>query len=214
MEKGAYQKPNIQTVEDLSGQLLLANRRLEEVNEKLKASERARSEMLANISHDLRAPATALRSAVDTLLASEDMPAQDRRMLLEIMDRRTATLEHLISELHFLIALDLPSFELHCIEVEAAPFLEEYFVTQRLDSKYAQRTLHCEVPADFEGTLLIDPEQMVRVLDNLFSNAVRFSRPGDQITLGCCRAHAGGRQRPWPFHCARAHSKARRARVV
>ena len=56
-----FSEPELNVIEELSAKLLVAN-------EKLRKSEEKRTKMLENISHDLRAPLTAIRSAVDYLL--------------------------------------------------------------------------------------------------------------------------------------------------
>ena len=52
-----FSEPELNVIEELSAKLLVAN-------EKLRKSEEKRTKMLENISHDLRAPLTAIRSAV------------------------------------------------------------------------------------------------------------------------------------------------------
>ena len=76
--KNTYQNPDLEsnTIADLSKKLLQVTRDLSAKNAELAESERKRKEMLANISHDLRAPLTAIRSAVD-LLDSYDEPSKE-----------------------------------------------------------------------------------------------------------------------------------------
>lgn len=64
MEKRKYSRPKIGR-EELQQQLYQANIRLEEANEALRRQEQMRRELFANLSHDLRAPMTALVSAVE-----------------------------------------------------------------------------------------------------------------------------------------------------
>ncbi len=182
--RASYEPPDIQTVEELSRRLLEQNHRLTQLNEQLRVSEQLRIEMLSNISHDLRAPATALRSAVDCLLSDDALCASEHRPLIEIMDRRTAALEHLINELYFLMSLDSPSFQLNLETLDIIPFLEEYVITQRLNAKFAQRRLTCDFGTCSELLLKVDPVRMLRVLDNLFDNALRFSPQDSTISLG------------------------------
>ena len=74
MKKNVFQSPALEseTIETLSAKLLLSNNQLLESNKKLEQVQREREEMLANISHDLRAPITAIRSAVDYLLSGQE----------------------------------------------------------------------------------------------------------------------------------------------
>ncbi|MGD9559785.1 MAG: sensor histidine kinase [Oscillospiraceae bacterium] len=191
VKKDAYRKPAIGTVEELSAKLLLANQELAQANEKLRLSEIKRSETLANISHDLRAPASALRSAVDTMRENQDLTPEERLTLLDIMDRRTKSLEHLITELHYLISLDLPGFNLSKAEVDLVAFAEEYSVVQEADSRFEARRIGCEVDPSVSVRAVADANALVRVLDNLYDNALRFTEEGDEITIGCKATEEG-----------------------
>ena len=64
MEKKKFELPNL-TVEKLSEELVIANLKLTQANEKLRQAEQARSEMFSNISHDLRSPITAIKNSVE-----------------------------------------------------------------------------------------------------------------------------------------------------
>ena len=61
--------------------------------------------------------------------------------------------------------------------------LEDFFYSCEVDSRFSNRELILDVPENFPYLVLIDPEKIVRVLDNLFTNAVKYSKDGDAITL-------------------------------
>jgi two-component system phosphate regulon sensor histidine kinase PhoR/two-component system sensor histidine kinase VicK len=181
-----FEAPDINMVERLTAQLIDSNRSLEEANANLRRSEAARVEMLANISHDLRAPLTAVRSALDYLNRADgaDDGAQ-ARAALAILDRRVAALEHLVGELYYSISMEQPGFALKTESMPVAVFLEEWFSGWELDERCGGRNLLLSVPAGFEPQADIDPERMARVLDNLMENALRFTQEGDTLELGC-----------------------------
>lgn len=193
MQRIPFEAPDINLVEALAAQLIDANKKLEDANWSLIQSEHARIQMFANISHDLRAPLTAIRGALDRLLTNERADEQERRSMIEVIDRRVATLEHLISELYYCVSIEQPGFALRRKRIALAPFLEEWFIDRCLGEDCAQRDMRLDIPEGFMLAALIDPDYMVRVLDNLLGNALRFTGEGDQITLGCrCGSTAGG----------------------
>ena len=100
-----YISPGLEsrTVEELTTQLI-------DVHSKLKALQKEREMMLANISHDLRAPITAIRSAVDLALSDEHLSEQDFKKTLALIDRRTATLEDLINDMYYLLLTSIILF--------------------------------------------------------------------------------------------------------
>ena len=173
------------TVESLSRRLLEVTEELSASNRSLKRLQEERSEMLANLSHDLRAPLTAIRSAVDYLNSGQSLTRQDLQKALQLIDRRTATLEHLIRDMYELFTLEDSSCHFSFQELDALSFLEEYFYMAALpDSRYAAHALQLQVPPTLHATLFADPGKLVRMLDNLLSNAAKYAPPHTQITLG------------------------------
>ena len=172
------------TLESLSRRLLEVTEELSASNRSLQRLQKERSEMLANLSHDLRAPLTAIRSAVDYLNSGQPLTTQDLQSALQLIDHRTSTLEHLIRDMYELFTLEDPSRSFHFQELDALSFLEEYFYDALPDSKYAAHTMRLQVSSDLHATLFADPGKFVRVLDNLLSNAVKYAPLHTQITLG------------------------------
>ena len=185
MKKSTFQSPSLEceTIETLSAKLLLSNNQLLESNQKLKQAQKEREEMLANISHDLRAPITAIRSAVDYLLSGQDISRDDLQTSLRLIHHRTRTLENLIQDMYYLFCVEDTSKALHFETVDAAGFLEEYFYDAIPDNRYAGHKLLLKLPADLQATISIDIQKMVRVLDNLLTNAANYSPSGSTITL-------------------------------
>ena len=182
--KKKFEQPSVasDTVAELSAKLLEANR-------KLKEAEHERTLMVENISHDLRAPLTAIRSTVDYMREKSkdgqcDMPSEDRRAMLSLLDVRLKTLEVLVNDLYYMTCIESGREEFDLQVVPLVQFLEEYFFALEVDEKYAAYDLRLEVPEDLEATVNIDVSKFCRVLDNLFTNARKYTEEGSTITLG------------------------------
>lgn len=185
MKRKDFEQPAIEkeTIDVLSTKLLYVTAELVEANQKLERIQKERSEMLANISHDLRAPITAIRSAVDYLISGKNLSAEDYQFSLKLIDRRTATLESLIQDMYYLFCVEDTSRELSLKTVDAASFLEEYFYDALVDAKYGKHRLKFELAENVSGQIRIDIQKIVRVLDNLLTNAAKYSAEGTEITL-------------------------------
>lgn len=185
--KRKFEQPAVasDTVAELSAKLL-------EANKKLQTAEHERTIMLENISHDLRAPLTAIRSAVDYMREKSrdgilDMPEEERRTMLNLLDVRTRTLEVLINDLYYMTCIDSGRDEFNFEPVPLGQFLEEYFFAAEMDDKFKGFELRLEVPEDLDAIVSIDTSKFVRVLDNLFTNARKYAGEGSVITLGARR---------------------------
>ena len=183
--RSVFRSPSLEqeTVEELSRRLLELTAQLNATNRSLQHMQQERLEMLANLSHDLRAPLTAIRSAVDYLTSGQSLSSQDLENALSLIDHRTTTLEHLIRDMYELFLLEDPSHAFSFQELDALSFLEEYFYTALPDSRYAGHTLRFHVPPGLHATLWADPGKLVRILDNLLGNAAKFAPLHTTITL-------------------------------
>ena len=185
MKKNVFEQPSIEseTIESLSAKLLATTTQLIETNQELQKIQKERSEMLANISHDLRAPITAIRSAVDYLISGKDLTTEDFNSSLQLIDRRTKTLEDLIQDMYYLFCVEDTSKELTLETVDAAVFFEEYFYDAIVDTRYDMHNMNLEIADNIDCIIEIDLQKIVRVLDNLFTNAAKYSPEGSDITL-------------------------------
>ena len=182
--KKKFSQPQVDsnTVTELSQKLF-------EANAKLKQTELERKQMLENISHDLRAPLTAIRSTVDYLKQKSsgdhvDMSIEEAKSMLKLLDGRVRTLEIMIQDLYYLTCIESGREELKLQDIPISQFLEEYFFSAQVDEKYDKRNLILEVPDDFDKLVRIDVDKMSRVLDNFFTNAYKYSDDGAEIALG------------------------------
>jgi signal transduction histidine kinase len=180
--KTAFKEPEL-TVEDLSIALHRANLKLIEVNKKLIESEKRRCELLANISHDLRSPLTTLRGYVEYLLNFYNPDEQEVLTTLNKMHKKVLSLDYLINEILLFTKLEALDEKVKLEPIKIERFLQDFFNSCLVDTKYSQRRLSLSIPEDFPYYVLLDPEMFIRVLDNLFINALKFSDQNDEIIL-------------------------------
>mgnify|MGYP004530852169 CR=1 FL=1 len=178
MKKIVFETPAIETetIESLSAKLLAANAELRHV-------QKDREEMLSNISHDLRAPLAAIRSSLDYLRTQKNISAEESEKLLALIDRRTQTLENLIQDMYYLFCVEDTSREMQLETIEAAPFLEEYYYDLLADSRFDSHDMCLELSPSLSCQIRVDVQKLVRVLDNLFTNAVKYTPADSRITL-------------------------------
>lgn len=176
--KKKYQKPDVDIVEELTKKLFIANKNLE--NEK-----KQKNEIISNISHDLRAPLTTIRSSVDYLNQSYDTISSDElKNTLNIMDGRLSVLETLVNDLFYLISINSKRGHFKYESINLTPLIEEYYYTLLSDDSYCNRNLSLDCDSDAILTVNADVKRILRVLDNLTTNAKKYSHDNDSITIG------------------------------
>lgn len=176
--KKKYLKPDVDIVEELSKKLFIANK-------ELKQEKQLKEDMICNISHDLRAPLTAIRSSIDYLNSSYDIISKEELCnTLSILDSRTSILETLVNDLFYLISINSSANNFHLEKIDLTPVIEEYYYTLLSDAAFDNR--HLTLMCDSDKVLLanVDIARFLRVLDNLTTNAKKYSNDGDSITIG------------------------------
>lgn len=186
MERKPYIRPQISR-EELEQRLFEANLSLQAANDRLEEEERQRTALFANLSHDLRAPISALCNGVEYLKTGK---AQAQGEVLDLMEKRLNFLKRLVEDMFLLSKMESGDEVLHRQTLDAAAFLEAYFYSCEVDTAYEERRLSLELPENLDCLILIDPELMVRVLDNLFTNARNYSSPGASITLSAWKGES------------------------
>ena len=181
--KRKYEMPKVLASEDeLAKALYLANKKMSDMEEK-------RSYMFANISHDLRAPLAAINGRLEYLVGEfkKDKDSVDIDYIfesLQMMLQRGKSMEKLIEDIFLMARLDNDIVSADLEKVPVAFFLEDYYYMIIEEPKYKDRIIISEIPEGTTEEINIDTEKMTRVLDNLFTNALKYSNTGDKITLG------------------------------
>ena len=143
MKKQTFQDPIVESnsIEVLSKKLIAITNELTIANQELAHVQRERSMMMSNISHDLRAPISAIRSAVDLLLLGQSLTEDDKQQAIKLIDRRTLTLETMIHDLYLLLTLDNNELSFLFDTIEASPFFEEYFCNALIEERYNDKKM-------------------------------------------------------------------------
>ena len=175
------------TVEDLSMALFQANKSLEEKNRLLIQSQKEKNDLFNNISHDLRSPITAIQNSTEYLLTLNNPDEATLKTYLELIKKRTSLLSQLIEDIFLLSSLDSSSIKLRKERIHIGMFLEEFFFLCEADSKYSTRKLILDLEDPFPNYVHIDTKLLTPVLDNLFTNALKYSTENSTITLSATR---------------------------
>jgi signal transduction histidine kinase len=145
---------------------------------------RARRDLIANVSHELRTPVATLRATIETALDHwQNVPAEDLRRRLEIMDAEVLRLSDLIDDLFTLSQAEVDHLSVVCAPVEL-PLLVEQVVSEF--APFAWESARVEVVADLPADLppvWADAKRLQQVLLNLLRNGVRHTPPGGIVAI-------------------------------
>jgi len=149
----------------------------------LDSADRARRQLLADVSHELMTPLTAMRGYLETLSMNElSLDAQTRERYLGIVGDETLRMEHIVGDLLDLARLEGGSPTVRMAEVPIDTLFNR--VAARHERELAQRRIRLVRRVDpGAATVHADPDRLEQVLQNLTVNALRFTPDDGTITL-------------------------------
>lgn len=157
--------------------------RIAEQVEDLKQIDQRRRELIANVSHDLRTPLTAVHGYLETLLikGAELSPLQQREYL-ETAARSSLRLNKLVSELFELAKLESRAVPLDLEVFSLVDLLQDVSEEFQLVAQQHDVLLHTRIGENLEP-VRGDIEMIERVLQNLIQNAIHHTPPHGEVTL-------------------------------
>jgi signal transduction histidine kinase len=148
---------------------------------------RARDDLVAIVSHDLRNPIHTIQMAASFLL--EVAPADDRRVQarrqLEVIQRSATRANRLIQDLLDVARIQAGGLAVDPVPVEVKSLINEAAETATPLASASQLTVVCD-PTDSVGPVASDRERVLQVFANLIGNAIKFTPKGGQIRLMAC----------------------------
>lgn len=149
----------------------------------LRRLENVRRDFVANVSHEIKTPLTAIKGFVETIRDDKDQKPEDRVRFLEIITRHVERLEALVEDL-----LELSRIE----EQESADVMgmEDHFLFQILEGA---RGIVLEKLSEAQGRILVSCDRALKIpmapllleqaFVNLIENAVKYSSPGLEVNI-------------------------------
>ena len=150
------------------------------------ASEAARRQLVAAVSHDLRTPIASLRLLVDAV-DDEIVDEPTRRRYLATMQTHIGSLSAMIEDLFELSRIEAGDIDWSMRQVELAVLVDETVAAMRPEASAHRVDVRSELD-DAPLSARADPEKIQRVLFNLIRNAIRHTPADGSVTV---RAEAG-----------------------
>lgn len=150
------------------------------VNEKMK-SERFKTELITNVSHDIKTPLTSIINYVD-LLEKEEIPNENAKEYLEVLERQSARLKKLIEDLIEASKASSGSLSVNLEKLEAGVFLVQ--TVGEFKEKTEKNKLDLQIKKPGEPIyIMADGRHFWRVIDNLMNNICKYAQPETRVYI-------------------------------
>jgi signal transduction histidine kinase/ActR/RegA family two-component response regulator len=150
---------------------------LEVATEELAKSTKAKSEFLATMSHEIRTPMNAILGM--THLLKQDSPRNDQVEPINILDFSGKTLLSLIDDVLDFSKIEAGKIEFENIEFELKKLIDVIMESFKASASNKGIALVNNIDENIPHTLIGDPARLTQILNNLMSNALKFTEEGE-----------------------------------
>lgn len=151
-------------------------------------SERLKSELITNVSHDLKTPLTSIINYVD-LLKKEGISKEEAQGYIEVLDRKSQRLKMLIDDLFEASKMASGAVELNIEKVDVTALLQQSLA--ELDEKINNSSLIFKLNVPKEKVYAnLDGKKTWRVFENLINNILKYALPKTRVYIDLVEANS------------------------
>lgn len=148
------------------------------INESLK-SERLKTELITNVSHDIKTPLTSIINYVD-LLKRENIEDEKAKEYIKVLDSKSQRLKKLIEDLVEASKASSGNIKLNIEDINLRELLIQ--VTGEFEDKFEKKNLNVELDLPEENVVIkADNRYIYRILENLYGNVAKYALEGTRV---------------------------------
>ncbi|MCD8364894.1 MAG: HAMP domain-containing histidine kinase [Clostridiales bacterium] len=142
-------------------------------------SERLKTDLITNVSHDIKTPLTSIINYVD-ILKRENFEDERIAGYIDVLDRKSQRMKQLTDDLVEASKISSGVITLDIQEINLKQLLQQ--AVGELDEKFRERNLELLISLpENEMRIQADGRRMYRVIENLLNNAAKYSMPGSRV---------------------------------
>ena len=150
------------------------------VEEEVK-SQRMKTELISNVSHDLKTPLTSIITYID-LLKNENISKEDREKYLSTLERKSQMLKNLIEDLFEVSKATSKNIKLDIVNVDIVALMKQTHL--ELSDKIEESSLKFKWNLPEHKVILpLDSQKTYRIFENLLVNIVKYSMPSSRVFI-------------------------------
>lgn len=172
---------NIGVFEPIKEELYKIQEGLKKAVEEEVKSQRMKTELITNVSHDLKTPLTAITTYVE-LLKGENITEEERNSYIETLEKKALRLKVLIEDLFEVSKANSNDITLNKAEVDIINLLKQVSIEYKEKMEEKGLEVKWEVPEE-KIVLLLDSQKTYRIFENLFVNICKYSLSNTRVYI-------------------------------
>jgi len=170
-------------IKELSEALAHERQARQEAEAAIDASEQARQEFVSLVTHELRVPMTSIKGYTDLLLKGITGSVNETQTnFLNVIRSNVERMSRMVSDLSDINKIEGDRLQLMLVDVPLQAMLDEAIAAHKAEIQQKEQILRVEVPPDLPQ-MHCDRSRIVQVLDNMISNATKYTPEGGAITV-------------------------------
>lgn len=172
-------KEDLKVFEPFKGELVKIQRGFKKaVDEELK-SQKMKTDLITNVSHDLKTPLTSIITYID-LLKDENTSKENKKQYIDIIDKKAQRLKILIEDLFEMSKVSSNNISLNIMDVDIIQLIKQAEIELQDRINEAGLTIKWNI-SDEKIILSLDSQKTFRVFDNLFNNIIKYSMKNSRV---------------------------------
>ena len=142
-------------------------------------SQKMKTELITNVSHDLKTPLTAIITYID-LLKEENLTEEQRREYLDTLERKSLRLKVLIEDLFEVSKATSGAVKLEPVPVDICNLMRQVYLEHEEKMKEAGLDVRFRMPEE-KVILQLDSQKTYRIFENLYTNIIKYALAGTRV---------------------------------
>lgn len=164
--------------------------RLKKALDELKELNELKNQFLGMASHDIKSPIARIEKTVEAILKNKSSLKVEHLELLKKIKEEAEGVFNLISDLLNVVKIETGKMGLELEKVALDKLVEEVFRMNQISAEAKKIELEIQIDKDIPK-ILADPARLLEVLENLLTNAIKFTPSGKKITIHLKKAKGG-----------------------
>ncbi|MCJ0933264.1 HAMP domain-containing sensor histidine kinase [Virgibacillus halodenitrificans] len=147
----------------------------------LEQEQQAKEYLIASVSHDLKTPLTSIKAYAESLQVEKDLSPSEKRDYQRVIKEKADFMQQMLDDLLTFTLLQSPKHDMELVEVDGSEFFE--MLVGDYEPLCKKKKICLQAYADVQGLFEVNPKQMIRIADNLVSNAISHTPENGRIWI-------------------------------